>query len=229
MPRVKTTPLRTQTVRLEQSLTLTSPCLTDHPDEPWVPSPRGLAKMADQGDGIPEHRLLVPRVGHLHCLGGSPLPDIRWSPAPLHGHLHLHPDPALLVEVPGELLLCERHQRVPRRKLGGLLRQSRPGAGLRHQSLDAQRPQGHGACLRPPPQPHPQPTRHLCPSLLPAVMPVRQTPKHTRYPPPPPPTCSLVSAPLLSCPRSLSLPRPPYLCSWMVARWLCPCGLPTAG
>lgn len=44
-----------------------------------------------------------------------------------------------------------------------------------------------------------------------------------------PPACSLVSAPLLSCPRSLSQPRPPYLCSWMVARWLCPCGLHAAG
>ena len=57
--------------------------------------------------------------------------------------------------------------------------------------------------------------------------PVSET--HPASPPLPTPACSLVSAPLLSCPRSLSQPRPPYLCSWTVARWLCPCGLHAAG
>lgn len=85
------------------------------------------------------------------------------------------------------------------------------------------------ACARlPSPTPSPRGISAL-PSCLQLCLSGRHRNTPAIHPPPPPPTCSLVSAPLLSCPRSLSLPRPPYLCSWMVARWLCPCGLPTAG
>lgn len=161
MPRAKAASSRTQRVRLGRSLTLTSPSHTNRADGPWVPFQCGLAKIAAQGQCLSERHLLLPRVRYLHCLGGPPLPDIRRSPAPLHGHLHLHPDPALLVEVPRKLLHRERHQRVPRRKLGGLLCQNRPSAGLQPQNLHDQRPQGHGACLRRPPRPHPQPMLHL--------------------------------------------------------------------
>lgn len=162
---------------------MTSPSHTNHPVEPWVPFQCGLAKMAAQGQCLSERHLLLPRVRYLHCLGGPPLPDIRRSPAPLHGHLHLHPDPALLVEVPRKLLRRECHQRVPRRKLGGLLCQNRPSAGLQPQNLHDQRPQGHGACLRPAsPAPPPAHAASLLRVSLPAG-PVWQTqPQFLRHP-----------------------------------------------